>query len=365
MQRSIPRYVTVLNEMETHNILETQRLERLETALRNNQTLTSNEKEQIEHLKNDNEELRLTKRKAIYLKKGILMAKAKLVELQNEERYNHLVASKFSRIEALPDSDDEIDTIQESAVSKAAVENDSKNGISTSTEGQKDFKSEVLASIKSPKESKGESSASTDNLKEPKEETRKGLENKTDPKVDTIVYSKNPREHCVSECRVARALQNDGLPLSVRIPLPVKDNEQCVLMGVKDIDKLLEETRLSGERSRNSCSFLQLPKCASVSCLSPPPHPPINSPKSRKSDQLLGNTPHLNQYDSAMNPSQASTSNEKSTIDDGDTKDRRGRKCYKLTAMYRIKTSKEIQELDSTEKLPTIKKVPHLKCMYV
>jgi hypothetical protein len=396
MQRSIPRYVGVLNEMETHNILESQRLDKLETALRKNQTLTSKEKEDAEHLKYDNEELRLTKRKAIYLKKGVLMAKAKLVELQNEERYNNLVEAQFSHLQVLPDLNDEMDSLHESVASRASTPNslvassikiDYEGETSKSMENSKELKGETLVyvdsskeskgetlafiestkepkgenlfSVDSSKESKGETSAFTESPKEPKGETLAFTENSKEPKVDPLTISKNPREHCVSEYRVARALHNDGLPLSVKIPLPLTDDEQCVLMGVKDIDKLLEESRLSSERSKNSCSPLQMPKCTSVSCLSPPPHSPTSSPRSRKSDQSSSSTPHLNQYDLAIHPGQVNRTNETFSSDE-DKQDSKGKKPYKLTAIYRIKTSKEINELDSTEPFSIIKKVMHI-----
>ena len=367
MQQSIPRYVGILNEMETHNILETQRLERLEIALRTNQELTSKEKEEIEHLKQDNEELRLTKRKAIYMKKGILVAKARIIELLNENRFNHLMESRFSRIQTLPnsDDDDDIDSLHESVASSASIpnslvtsstKNDSKGETSGFAEEPKELRCGTSVSIQNFEEIRGETSNSIEIPKEIKAENSTSIGNSNESKVDLLTFSNNPREHCVSECRVARAFQNDGLPLSVRIPLPVKDNEQCILMGVKDIEKLLEETK-SSERSRNDCSLLQMPKCASVSCLFSPSQSPTSSPKSRKSDQSSNSTPHLNQYDLVMNPDQASTIDKTSNSDDKDTKDWKGRKCYKLSAIHQLRNSREINELDSIENLFTIRKV--------
>lgn len=354
MERSIPRYVGIFNEMETFNILESQRLERLQTTLRMNKTLTPKEKQEAEHIKQDNEELRLTKRKALYLKKGILMAKAKVAEFQNEDKYKHLVEAEFSRVQMLPDSDDEVDSLRESVASRASTPNSL-----ASSSIKNVYKGETSASKENPKELKDETAISLENSRKLKDETWTATGISNESKFDPLIFSKNPREHCVSECRVTRALQNDGLPLSVRIPLPVKDNEQCVLIRVEDIDKLLEETRLASERSKSTCSLLQMPTCASVSCLSSPTQSPTNSPRSRKNDQSSSSTPHLNQYDSAMNPGQASSTSEKSNSDDEDIKDERGRKCYELSAIHQIKNSKEMNEIDPTENLSITKKVIH------
>lgn len=313
MRRSIPRYTAILNEMETHNIYESQRLDRLIMTLEANQPLTPKEKEEAENLKHDSEELRLTKRKAIYLKKGILMAKAKLVELQNEEKHKHLAEYELSHFQELDgreinnesrkcyqmqlDSDEDFESIASRTSTPNSLAGSNRSFLST---GRSVFKGESSTSMKNPRTLTPNSLASSSR-------SLFSTSGRSIFKNETTTSMKNPKEHCVSESRVTRALKNDGLPLSVKIPLPLKDDDQCVLMGVQEINKLLLESKISSERSRNTCSFLPMPKSASTSCLSPP-HSQTSSYNSTsamsiKSSRHLINTPHLNQYESAMKTS--------------------------------------------------------------
>nr|PNR32949.1 hypothetical protein PHYPA_024892 [Physcomitrium patens] len=109
MQRSILHYRSLLDEMESHNSTETQRLDSLQDALRHGAPLSAQQKHEVQHLRRCTEELRLTKRKAIYMKKGLLMAQAKLADINHQHRYLHLLEARLSNFQPLPNDDDDHD----------------------------------------------------------------------------------------------------------------------------------------------------------------------------------------------------------------------------------------------------------------
>lgn len=278
MRRSIPRYVAILNEMETHNIYESQRLDRLQAALHNNRTLTTQEKAEVQNLKRDNEELRLTKRKALLLKKGILMAKAKLTEfenLENIERNKLETESNFSHSQALPDGED------------------NHNNITNDTRFSR-AKLHQSRSVELPDSDDDLDSTSIDTSQNSKTYIPNSLESSY--RGETSKYMENIKEHCVTESRISQALKNEGLPLSIRVPLPIKDGDKCVLMGVEDVDQLIMESKLASESSKRSSS----PNCMGPSCISPQvAHANIGETEGLDFEYSR-NTPNLRQYDSAM-----------------------------------------------------------------
>jgi len=273
MKRSIRRYETILNEMETHNIYETQKLDRLQLALHTNLPLTTEEKMDVEHLKQDSEELRLTKRKAIYLKKGILLAKAKLAKIELIENANKEILfdeADYSSYQRLPgEFSTKIEFEHPHAQSFERVESKFVEFAcrSPSNLAILDSNDEADSRVHSSKINKTKSNGSV--YQSPNQIVRDSVS----------VASRASTSHSH-----ASALSRNSLK-----------GESATSM---------ENAKLELESSKSIRSIFKMPKCASSSCFYP-----LQSPTSSKSASI--NTPYLNQYDSHMKTSHTSEVDEK------------------------------------------------------